>query len=138
MGLKEHGRFIIDTQLFDEQIMVVTLIGGWNLQTAQQEIAQMKEHCQSSLDHAPWGAVADMREWELATPPVVAYFDANISWFVENNMRCMAVIPSMHMQKMVMNHLAHLVENTPFTMEYFEDIESSLSWVRKQLALNTN
>lgn len=127
-----HGEIFFDESYLSRNILVVKPTGIWNEEGARECIELIAQYLPKFSDK-PWGSLVDMREWETCTPEVMLMLDNAVLRFSQNNLACQAVIPSMSLQKAIVNKYSEKVSESKLITEYFSEQEDAINWLMVQL-----
>ena len=120
-----HGEFLIDVS---GTILRASLVGCWNIQTAQTFAKAFKVEAQPLIGK-PWGHLVLLDNWDLGVPEIQPIIEELVAWCIDQGlMRAAHVYSPSMLKKYHLNQLV-LEEMGAFHRNSFSDQNSAIAWL---------
>lgn len=121
--MQEHGSYSLEIK---NKTHILKAYGAWNYETVKRWGAETKQLV-STIKSNPWACLVDLTDWELATPDAREYVSNLNLWFNDNNLKYLAVVYSLYLQKEILK-ISHAAL-TNVEIKYFETLEEGEKWL---------
>jgi len=121
--MQEHGSYSLEIK---NKTHILKAYGAWNYETVQRWGAETKQLV-STIKSNPWACLVDLTDWELATPDAREYvYNINL-WLNDNNLKYLAVVYSLHLQKEILTITHAALTNVE--IKYVKTLKEAEIWL---------
>jgi hypothetical protein len=121
--MKAHGSYKLEV---NKHTVTFKAYDSWNYEAAFEWGEEIKGIV-NQLKNEPWACLVDLTEWELATPDTRTYISELYSWLNDQNLKYIAVIFGLSIQKEVLEHTYSILTNVE--KKYCVDLEQANNWL---------
>jgi len=127
-----HGDF---DMCWHGNVLRVVFRGVWNREAVALLLASVDQLLSEPGAPRRWAALADMREWEGATPEALADYEASSAGLIERGLTASARVFSVEFLNQMIGGMVHEHDRIPVLVT--ENMDEALAWLGSQgFALN--
>ncbi|GAA0368689.1 hypothetical protein GCM10009092_36210 [Bowmanella denitrificans] len=110
------------------QVLYVRLFGVWSSAVVSKVMQQLPELI-SPIEHQPWAALVDMRDWIMPTMEALSGFDQIYQWCLAHNQTHEATVCKLEMQRRL---VADVSSYNQASQLYTPSIDKAVSWLNQK------
>ncbi len=109
-------------------LLYVKLTGVWTKTTASRVLNDLKQIV-APIQHAPWAALVDMRDWIMPTVDAMSAFEEIYQWCIENNQTHEATICRPSLQQQIVKSVSDYNQETQL---YCAEPDEAVAWLKSK------
>lgn len=120
-----HGSFQLKVS---GNVLIATLSGSWNVQTAEAFAEEFMQKAQSLMQQS-WGHLVLLEDWDLGVPEIIPIVERLVTWCIENGLTRAAQVYSPSMIKQYQLNEMVVEEFGAFQRHSFSDQQKAQAWL---------
>ncbi len=112
----------------EEQVLLATVYGSWNQQTARDFVDEFVKTAIPILD-APWAHIVYLDHWELGVPEIEPIIQQLVDWSVSHHLRVAAQVYCPHMVKKYQLERMTAIKSPSFEKRAYPTQQAAFDWL---------